>query len=174
MAIAIPDHERLRREIGNAQMRFVSHQRPTSNAQPTSARLRRGTRSTSNSESEFHIRRFLLEFGVVRLRGGGSAAPRAMLKWRRSRNSVSNALGARVPPHLGNAQARLLDHERPVFNIPIQNPSSTFRCSAFDVSYTRAVAQRGGWIRRSEGDAKNGGEAATLLATRSELAFHLV
>jgi hypothetical protein len=30
------------------------------------------------------------------------------------------------------------------------------------------------WIGLSEGDAKYGGEAAPLLSTRSELAFHLV
>jgi hypothetical protein len=41
MTLAIPNHERLWRWIRNAEVRFVSHQRPTSNVQ----------HPTSNSES---------------------------------------------------------------------------------------------------------------------------
>jgi hypothetical protein len=62
---------------------------------------------------------------------------------------------------------------------PTPNSESEFdiRCSALSVRCflilgleMRCAARW--WIGRSEGDAKNGGEAATLLATRSELAFH--
>src|SRR5437016_3382553 len=51
MTLAVPNHERLGRRIGDAPSRFARHQRRTSNVEPAFARLRRGRRPTSNSEN---------------------------------------------------------------------------------------------------------------------------